>query len=62
MGDKKCPYIDTCDMFKRFTTESAKKVFITLYCKGNFKKCARKKLRDSGQPVPENLLPSGKFI
>jgi hypothetical protein len=49
-------------MFKHFSLESTKQIFITLYCKGSFEDCQRKKLRDKGAPVPETLLPDGQIL
>jgi hypothetical protein len=56
--DEKCQYLEGCPMFKYFT-RIAKKVYIDTYCQGDYERCARRKLRLAGEPVPANLLPHG---
>jgi hypothetical protein len=56
-----CQFIEKCPMFQYFTT-SAKHVYIQMYCKGNFERCKRRKLRVAGQAVPEGLLPYGGYL
>lgn len=53
-----CEYVAGCPMFKYFRA-IAKKVYMEVYCQGNYQICARRRLRTSGQPVPSNLLPHG---
>jgi hypothetical protein len=55
-----CPRIAACPMFKAFTMKSALKVWQTLFCEGDFSRCARYKLVCENQGVPLNLLPNGK--
>ena len=57
-----CPYLAACPMFKLFTLESTKRVFITMYCRGGFADCERKKLRDRGFKPPDTLLPTGQSL
>lgn len=56
------PNLAGCPMFKHFKLEATKQVFIIQYCRGDYESCARKKLRDSGKPVPEMLLPNGRTL
>lgn len=56
-----CPYLAGCPMFKYFKLEATKQVFIIQYCRGYPDECERKKMRESGKPVPEKLLPDGKY-
>ncbi|MBN1963341.1 MAG: hypothetical protein JW910_01760 [Anaerolineae bacterium] len=58
MNDPECPFIEPCPIFKHFR-RSAKKVYISTYCQGEYKTCRRYLLKQSGQTVPENLLPHG---
>ena len=61
MAKNECDYLNTCSMFKHFVSNSELlQVFIKNYCKGNFEKCERKKIRDTGKMPPDNLLPNGK--
>lgn len=57
--EKKCPYLEGCRMYKYLRLQSLKEMYITHFCQGNFEECQRKKLRDSGQMVPDKLLPTG---
>ena len=59
---KDCPNLEKCAMFKFFQSDFAKQTYLTLFCQGNYSDCARKKLRDTGQPVPEKLLPDGQYL
>jgi hypothetical protein len=40
----------------------ARETYISLFCRGNYFECARKKLKDSCQKVPEKLLPDGQYL
>jgi len=59
---ERCFYIEGCPIYKHFLSQNVKEVFVTAYCEGRFEDCARKQLRDKGEPVPELLLPTGKFL
>lgn len=61
MEEKSCPYVKGCPVYQHFRTKSVKDVFTTIYCQGNFANCARKKLKDNGDPVPDKLLPNGQY-
>ncbi|MDD5223346.1 MAG: hypothetical protein PHE84_05095 [bacterium] len=61
MEDRSCPNVNECTANRHFHTKSIRDVFTTLYCEGNFVKCARKKLKDSGNLIPEKLLPNGQY-
>lgn len=54
--------MEKCPIYGHFILESTKEAIIGLYCRGDFQRCARKKLKDLGQPVPENLMPNGKYV
>lgn len=59
---KDCPYCITCPTYECFRLELSRNVFVTQYCRGNFNKCERKRTRERGEPVPDNLLPNGFFL
>ncbi len=56
-----CEYIDGCPMFKYFRA-IAKKIYMELYCEGDFETCQRRQLRIAGKPVPGSLLPYGGHL
>jgi hypothetical protein len=58
----KCPNLEKCSLLPLLKMEATKKSIIALYCEGSFQNCQRKKMNDAGRPVPEKLLPSGKFL
>jgi len=57
-----CPNLEECPMHKWFNLQTTSDFFIQQYCKGNYEKCARKKLKDNRKDVPEKLLPGGKSL
>jgi hypothetical protein len=62
MENKDCPNIVKCPLYAHLLLESTKDSIVGLYCKGDYEKCERKKLKDSGQTVPEKLMPNGKYL
>jgi len=54
-----CLHFVACPIFERFSTQESKRLYVSQYCEGNFEACARKKLKDAGEPVPLSLLPDG---
>jgi hypothetical protein len=62
MTHDECPNMAKCPIFARFHMQTTTDSIILLYCKSDYQKCERKKLKDAGQTVPENLMPSGKTI
>ena len=60
--DPECPYLKPCPMFRLFSLETTKRFYIGTYCRGRSLDCARRKLRDAGQPVPDRLLPDGQSL
>jgi hypothetical protein len=57
-----CPNLEKCPMFKHFQTDFARETYISLFCRGKFMECGRKKLKDAGREVPETLLPDGQYL
>jgi hypothetical protein len=57
-----CPNLEKCPMFKHFQTDFAKQTYISLFCRGKFVECERKKLKDGCREVPEKLLPDGHYL
>jgi hypothetical protein len=58
-----CQYLDGCPVFARFKQEGLKNIWIRHYCQGwKQEECARLKLRNQGEKVPDNLLPNGELL
>ncbi|HEC21290.1 MAG TPA: hypothetical protein ENI95_00065 [Chloroflexi bacterium] len=53
-----CQFVEGCPIFKYFR-RYAIKVYLEMYCEGNYERCRRRQLRLAGKPVPANLLPHG---
>ncbi len=53
-----CEYLVVCPMFAHFG-EHNWKVYITLYCHGNFTVCRCRRLLANGESIPAGLLPYG---
>jgi len=62
MDSKECLNIVSCPLYAKFHLDATRNSIVGLYCKSDFEKCERKKLKDAGQPVPEKLLPNGKML
>lgn len=65
MSDKEkkvCPNIEKCPMYKKFTSDRVKRMYINYYCEGDFERCQRKKIRDRGEVPPDALLPDGVYL
>jgi hypothetical protein len=58
-----CEYLAGCPIFAQFKNEGVKNFWIRLYCKGPRQEdCARKSLKEAGEPVPKTMLPNGKHL
>jgi len=57
-----CERVSGCPMFPLFSTKATLRVWKTLYCEANDRKCERLKLLHARQPVPPNLLPNGRAL
>ncbi len=58
MADRDCPYLEKCPIFAQFK-RYAQKVYMDMYCQGDFQRCRRHQLRTAGQDVPPDLMPYG---
>lgn len=57
-----CPNFEKCKFFSTFGNQKCAEALIMLYCKDNFKDCARYKLKQEGKDVPNNLWPNGQLV
>ncbi len=53
-----CEYLEGCPIFRHFR-KYAQRVYIDIYCQGDYAICQRYQLRTAGATVPESLLPHG---
>jgi hypothetical protein len=60
--EEKCPYYEKCPIYGHFCTDTSREAVVSIYCKNDFEKCERKKLRDQNLEVPEKLLPDGQYL
>lgn len=61
-GKTKCPHVEGCELFPRFKVAATLGVWKTLFCEGNYSRCARYKQSLEGKPVPPDLLPNGQRL
>lgn len=54
-----CPWLDRCQFFDTLVLPSAGESMKKLYCRQDYRSCARYKLRVAGVPVPDGLWPDG---
>jgi len=60
--NEECPNLAGCPMFKYLLADLSRETFVLLFCRDRFWECARKKLKDAGKPVPEQMLPTGEYL
>ncbi len=58
----KCPYIESCPMFRLFKFETTKMIYRQKYCEEEYMECVRYQMRKSGTKPPPNLLPDGREL
>jgi len=57
-----CPYYENCPIFAKRIVSPVCEAMTKMFCTSEiFTKCERYTLKQSGQEVPINLLPNGKF-
>ena len=57
-----CPKMVMCPVFPEFKSRAALRVMQTLYCEGDFSRCARYTMVSSGTVPPKTLLPDGTTL
>jgi hypothetical protein len=62
MAAKACPHQPRCGLHQRIGMTAALRVWQSFYCEGLSGRCERRKLAESGRPVPERLLPNGRLL
>jgi hypothetical protein len=55
---RQCEFVEGCPMFKYFRA-GARRIYLEIFCQGDFEVCHRRRRRLAGEPVPRNLLPHG---
>ncbi|MFO0550759.1 MAG: hypothetical protein U0271_20360 [Polyangiaceae bacterium] len=49
-------------MFPLFNLQSALQIWKITYCTSNFRTCERFRRAETGDAVPDNLMPSGALL
>ncbi len=62
MARTPCPCAALCGLDRTIAMEAALHVWESFYCDGNFGRCERFLLRQTGQEVPARLLPNGRLL
>jgi hypothetical protein len=57
-----CPHTENCPLYAQFSQDSLLKYWKTSYCHADYNRCARYQLSKKGEPVPLQLLPSGRMM
>ena len=57
-----CPHLSGCPMFPLFNMQSALQIWKISYCTSKFVECERYRRSERGEPVPDNLMPSGALL
>ncbi len=61
-NNTECEKLEGCPFFNNKIKSGYFNFLKEIYCKGNFKKCARYTLSSKGKQVPTNLSPDGSII
>lgn len=62
MEKQVCPHLEQCTIFNHFIIPTTSEIIKKIYCISNYGTCIRKQLKDSGDNVPEKLLPTGSYL
>ncbi len=54
-----CPYLKGCAFFNTLALPSSAESMKKLYCRHDYRSCARYRIRVTDGPVPDNLWPDG---
>ncbi|MFP3908262.1 MAG: hypothetical protein ACLFVI_00515 [Archaeoglobaceae archaeon] len=58
MGE--CEFLRDCPFFNSLKLPSTGEMLKSRYCRGDYEKCERYKLKKAGKEVPETLWPNGE--
>ena len=56
-----CKWFPVCPMKRFYEEGKLDKSWIELYCKGDWQKCVRYQMEESGQSHPDWMLPDGSI-
>lgn len=59
---KECPNLENCKFLKNFSNEKCAEALIILYCKDDYERCARFKIKKEGKTPPDNFWPNGQMV
>ncbi|MBN2134560.1 MAG: hypothetical protein JW737_02410 [Acidobacteria bacterium] len=58
MGEKICEFVESCPFFNTLRLPASAEILKTYYCRNNWDRCSRRKLRLSGEKVPPEMWPN----
>ncbi len=56
-----CKWFSVCPLKSFYEEGSLDERWIRDYCRGDFKKCVRYQMEESGKPHPDNMMPDGSI-
>jgi hypothetical protein len=54
-----CQWFEVCPLKRLYEQGKLNKSWIDNYCRGDYKKCVRRKMEDEGMFHSDNMLPDG---
>ena len=59
---KRCPHIDSCELFPILAQSGFLRVWQINYCEAGYERCERFQLSQRGESPPRTLLPNGQNL
>ncbi len=56
---KTCKWFTVCPMKRFYESGKLDEKWVKAYCWGDWGKCVRYQMEESGEPHPDNMLPDG---
>ena len=57
-----CSHIPNCELFPLFKSRAVLQIWRTMYCEGEYARCARFRHNTCAGPIPITLLPNGEHL
>jgi hypothetical protein len=62
MQKRDCPHMTACPMYALLKLSGTLKTWQSRYCQADYVQCARHRLSQNGESVPQNLMPNGALL